>query len=215
MAAFAAPAQASQQPHQMLEGLTEELFDVLEAEQGAIELKHERLFELVEQVLLPHVDLAVMSRYVLGKHWRTASPDQRQQFSNEFKNLMVRFYISALLDDPEELKELLGNRATLISYLPVETDDSTRKSRVRAEVHLPNGGPDVPVSFSLFRKEGKWMMYDVNVDGISLVSNYRSSFSTEMRRDGIDKLIERLATRNEELLQQTRKRQLAGQAATE
>jgi phospholipid transport system substrate-binding protein len=59
------------------------------------------------------------------------------------------------------------------------------------------------------------MMYDVNVDGISLVSNYRSSFSTEMRRDGIDKLIERLATRNEELLQQTRKRQLAGQAATE
>ncbi len=205
--AFGATAQASVQPHQMLEGLTQELFDVLKAEQAAIDAKHEHLFELVEKVLLPHVDLDVMSRYVLGKYWRSASNEQRERFSNEFKNLMVRFYVSALLEDPAELASLLENTDSLISYLPVETDENTKKTRVRAEVHLPNGGPKVPVSFSLFLKEGKWMMYDVNVDGISLVSNYRSSFATEVRRDGLDTLIQRISSRNEELLQATRDKQ--------
>lgn len=205
--AFGATAQASVQPHQMLEGVTQELFSVLKAEQAAIDAKHEHLFELVEQVLLPHVDLGVMSRYVLGKYWRSASNEQRERFSNEFKNLMVRFYVSALLDDPAELASLLENTDSLISYLPVETDANTKKTRVRAEVHLPNGGPRIPVSFSLFLKEDKWMMYDVNVDGISLVSNYRSSFATEVRRDGLEALIERISVRNEELLQATRDKQ--------
>jgi len=212
LSAFGASAQASVQPHKMLEGVTQELFTVLKAEQGAIGEKHEHLFELVEQVLLPHVDLEVMSRYVLGKHWRTATAEQRERFSSEFKNLMVRFYVSALLDDPAELDKLLQDTDSLISYLPVETDESTKKTRVRAEVHLPNGGPQVPVSFSLFLKEGKWMIYDVNVDGISLVSNYRSSFSTEVARDGLEGLINNIASRNEELLQATRDKQAAAKA---
>ncbi|MEN8169221.1 MAG: ABC transporter substrate-binding protein [Pseudomonadota bacterium] len=207
LTAFGASAQASIAPHQMLEEVTQELFDMLETEQATIDQKHERLYELVEQVLLPHVDLGVMSRYVLGKYWRGASKEQRQRFSSEFKILMVRFYVSALLDDPGQLKKLLEDRDNLIRYLPVVTDESTKKTRVRAEVHLPNGGPRIPVSFNLFIKNGKWMMYDVNVDGISLVSNYRSSFATEVRRDGLDTLIERLVVRNEELLQATRDKQ--------
>jgi phospholipid transport system substrate-binding protein len=211
VSAFGASAQASVaasvSPHQMLEEVTQQLITTLKAEQAAIEQQHERLYELVERVLLPHVDLGVMSRYVLGKYWRDASETQREQFSSEFKNLMVRFYVSALLDDPKKLGELLADSDNLISYLPVETDESTNKTRVRAEVHMPNGGPRVPVSFNLFLKEGHWLIYDVNVDGISLVSNYRSSFATEMRSGGIDKLIESLARRNEELLQATRAKQ--------
>lgn len=204
---FGASAQASVQPHQMLEDVTQELINVLKTEQSAIDEKHEYLYEIVEQVLLPHVDLGVMSRYVLGKYWRTASKEQRQRFSGEFKNLMVRFYVSALLDDPKKLGELLEDSDNLISYLPVTTDSSTKKTRVRAEVHMPNGGPRIPVSFNLFIKNGQWLIYDVNVDGISLVSNYRSSFATEVRRDGLDTLIDRLAARNKELLQATRNKQ--------
>jgi phospholipid transport system substrate-binding protein len=207
LTAVGASAQASVPPHQMLEQVTQEMFSVLKAEQGAIEQKNEKLYELVEQVLLPHVDLNVMSRYVLGKYWRDASEVQRQRFTYEFKNLMVRFYVSALLDDPKKLGELLADTDNLISYQPVETDESTSKTRVRAEVHMPNGGPRVPVSFNLFIKDGSWLIYDVNVDGISLVSNYRSSFATEMRSDGLDKLIDNLAVRNEELLQATRDKQ--------
>jgi len=209
LAAFGAATQASVPPHQMLEGVTQELISTLKAEQASIGEKHERLFEVVERVLLPHVDLEVMSRYVLGKYWRTASEPQRQRFTVEFKNLMVRFYVSALLEDPAQLDELLANSDNLISYLPVETDESTSKARVRAEVHMPNGGPRVPVSFNLFMKDDQWLLYDVNVDGISLVSNYRSSFATEVARDGVEGLINNIATRNEELLQATRDKQAA------
>lgn len=211
--AFGASAQASVPPHQMLEEVTQELISVLKAEQGAIEQRHEYLFEVVERVLLPHVDLDVMSRYVLGVSWRQASAAQRERFTGEFKNLMVRFYVSALLEDPGKLGELLAESDNIITYLPVETDDSTNKTRVRAEVHMPNGGPRVPVSFSLFKKEGQWLMYDVNVDGISLVSNYRSSFATEVKRGGLEGLIENIASRNEKLLQTTRDRQKEGQQA--
>jgi phospholipid transport system substrate-binding protein len=198
-------AEANVAPHNMLESLTEEVFTVLKREQATIHEQPTHLFELVEEVLLPHVDMAVMSRYVLGKYWRSADEAQRARFSQEFKNLLVRFYVSALLDDPSQLDELLANTEGLIRYIPVNLDAETRKTTVRAEVFLPNGGPKVPVSFSLFRnKAGAWMMYDVNVDGISLVTNYRSSFAVEIKRDGLDALITRLAERNQQLLEQTK-----------
>ena len=205
LAALSGPANASIPPQAMLESVTEEIITVLKREQEAIHREPTYLFDLVEQVLLPHVDMEVMSRYVLGKHWRTATADQRKRFSEEFKNLLVRFYVSALIDDTSKLDELLANTENLVNYLPVSVDDSTRKTTVRAEVNMPNGGPRVPVSFNLYLSaQGEWLMYDVNVDGISLVTNYRSNFATEIRRDGLDVLIDRLAERNRELLEQAR-----------
>lgn len=198
-------AEANVPPHDMLQSVTEEIFTVLKQEQATIHEKPEHLFDLVEKVLLPHVDMTVMSRYVLGKYWRTADDEQRQRFILEFKNLLVRFYVSALLEDPSQLDELLANTEGLIRYLPVNLDDETRKTTVRAEVYMPNGGPRVPVSFNLFRNEsGEWMMYDVNVDGISLVTNYRSSFAAEIKRDGLDALLERMADRNNSLLDEAK-----------
>jgi phospholipid transport system substrate-binding protein len=200
---FTANANANVAPHDMLESVTKEIFTTLKAEQETIHEKPTHLFDLVERVLLPHVDMSVMSRYVLGKYWRRADDKQREQFIKEFQNLLVRFYVSALLDDPAQLDDLLADTEGLISYIPVNLDAETRKTIVRAEVHMPNGGPKVPVSFNLFRNEGgDWMMYDVNVDGISLVTNYRSSFAAEIKRDGLDALIARLAERNQELLEQ-------------
>ncbi len=198
-------AEANIAPHDMLKSVTEEIFTVLKQDQETIHQKPDHLFDLVERVLLPHVDMSVMSRYVLGKYWRKADEKQREQFIQEFKNLLVRFYVSALLDDPAQLDELLADTDGLIRYQPVNLDAETRKTTVRAEVYMPNGGPKVPVSFNLFRnKSGEWLMYDVNVDGISLVTNYRSSFAAEIKRDGLDALIARLAERNQELLEQAK-----------
>jgi phospholipid transport system substrate-binding protein len=200
---LAARAEANVAPHAMLESVTEEIISVLKRDQAVIHEQPTHLFDLVEEVLLPHVDMDVMSRYVLGKYWRRADAAQRERFRVEFKNLLVRFYVSALLEDPKQLDELLADTEGLIRYIPVNLDDETRKTTVRAEVHMPNGGPKVPVSFSLFRNDtGEWMMYDVNVDGISLVTNYRSSFAVEIRRDGLDALIARLAERNQQLLEE-------------
>ncbi len=205
LAVSASRAEANVAPHDMLHSVTEEIFTVLKREKSVIHEQPDHLFDLVEEVLLPHVDMTVMSRYVLGKYWRTADDAQRQRFILEFKNLLVRFYVSALLEDPTQLDELLANTDGLISYLPVNLDAETRKTTVRAEVYMPNGGPKVPVSFNLFRNEsGEWMMYDVNVDGISLVTNYRSSFAAEIKRDGLDALLERMAERNNALLDEAK-----------
>jgi phospholipid transport system substrate-binding protein len=202
--ALTARAEANVPPEQMLESVTQEMISVLKREKEAVKKQPTKLFDLVEEVLLPHVDMDVMSRFVLGRHWRTATAEQRQRFSAEFKNLLIRFYVSALLDDPSQIDELLANTDNLITYLPTTVDDSTRKTTVRAEVHMPNGGPKVPVTFSLFRRDGQWLLYDVNVDGISLVTNYRSSFSTEVSREGLDTLIQRLAERNQALLEKAK-----------
>lgn len=202
--ALVARAEANVAPEKMLESVTDEMITVLKREREAVKEEPTKLFDVVEQVLLPHVDMDVMSRFVLGKHWRTASADQRERFSVEFKNLLVRFYVSAMLEDPSKIDELLANTQNLITFLPSKVDDSSRKTTVRAEIHMPNGGPKVPITFSLFLRDGNWLLYDVNVDGISLVTNYRSSFSTEVSRDGLDVLIERLAERNKELLEKAK-----------
>lgn len=210
--ALAARAEANVPPEQMLQSVTKEMISVLKRERDTVKKEPTRLFDLVEQVLLPHVDMDVMSRFVLGKHWRTATPEQRTRFTAEFKNLLIRFYVSAMLDDPNKIDELLADDPKdLISFIPAKVDASTRKTLVRAEVHMPNGGPKVPVSFSLFRRDGgEWLLYDVNVDGISLVTNYRSSFATEVSRQGLDALINQLAERNKELLEKAKN----GKAAT-
>ncbi|HEY9148752.1 MAG TPA: ABC transporter substrate-binding protein, partial [Gammaproteobacteria bacterium] len=131
--ALVARAEANIKPEQMLRSVTQEVFKVLESEREAIKQEPTRLFGLVEQILLPHVDMEVMSRFVLGKHWRTANAEQRERFSGEFKNLLIRFYISALVEEPEKIDELLANSDGLITYFAPNIDDDTRKTSVRAE----------------------------------------------------------------------------------
>ena len=194
-------AQANLAPHEMLESITIEMIDALRSQREAINEQPSRLFTLVEEVLLPHVEITVMSRFVLGQHWRRASDEQKARFSEEFKNLLVRFYVAAVLEEPGQLDKLLDNGRDMIRYLPVTVADDTRTTTVRGEVYMPGGGPRVPVSFSLMRADsGAWLVYDVNVDGVSLVANYRTSFSSDINREGLDRLIERLAERNRQLL---------------
>ena len=192
-------AQANVPPHEMLNQVTERMLETLRVEREAIAQQPSHLFTVVEQVLVPHVEINVMSRFVLGQHWRRANADQQARFAEEFKNLLVRFYVSALLDDPAQLDKLLASD-NIIRFLPVTVPDDTRTTTVRGEVFLP-GGQRVPVSFSMMRIEsGEWLLYDVNVDGISLVANYRTSFAADINRDGLEALITRMAERNRRLL---------------
>ncbi|MGM0593565.1 MAG: MlaC/ttg2D family ABC transporter substrate-binding protein [Pseudomonadota bacterium] len=212
--ALVARAEANIAPEKMLESVTEEVFVVLERERDSLKQEPTRLFGLVEEVLLPHVDMEVMSRFVLGKHWRTASVAQRERFVEEFKNLLIRFYVSALVEDPDKIDELVNGGASIITYRPTNIGDEEKRTTVRAQVNMPNDGPKVPIAFSLFRRDGgEWLLYDVNVDGISLVTNYRSSFSTEVSRQGLDTLIDRLAERNDKLMQKAKEGEPEGFAA--
>ncbi len=190
-------------PQQMLEELSVEMLDALEAEREAIHQRPDYLFELVEKTLIEHVDLERMSRWVLGKHWRHASESQQQRFNHEFRTLLVRFYVSALLDEPKQLDELLAHRQGLIVFQPVRMGEEDQKCVARATVNLPEGR-SVPVVFQLHRYEGPWRIYDVSVENISLVKLYRDNFGSAIAQKGLDVMLDELEQRNQQLLAEAR-----------
>lgn len=201
---FGSVANASAEPPDvMLESVSHEMISTLKREREAIRQKPVRLFDLVDAILSPHVDMERMSRWVLGKHWRTATKEQREHFTREFKTLLVRFYTSALLDDPEKLDELLDNLDEgIITFQPTRIPEDAEQVIVKAAVHLKDR-PEIPVSFRLYQSKsgGEWKVIDISVEGISLVTTYRNTFASEISRDGLDALLNRLSERNRELLE--------------
>jgi phospholipid transport system substrate-binding protein len=135
---------------------------------------------------MPHLDFEKMSKLALGKNWRVANDEQRVRFIEEFRLLLIRTYSTAMLEYTDEE----------IRFLPFRDDLSRKRVSVPMEVLQP-GGPSIPMALSLYQnKQDAWKVYDVKIDGISLVTNYRSSFANEIRNGGMDKLIESLAERN-------------------
>jgi phospholipid transport system substrate-binding protein len=181
--AFAAPPPEEAQA--LVQQTSERMLERLEAEREAIEREPARLYELVHDIVLPHFDFEYMSQWVLGRHWRAASPEQRARFVQEFRTLLVRTYGSALNE----------YRDQAIHYLPLRAEPGAKEVTVRTEVQQP-GAFSIPIHYSMHLRAGVWQVYDVVIDGVSLVTNYRSSFGSEIARGGIDRLIDRLAQRN-------------------
>lgn len=197
-----APA-AEADPGALLRDVSDRMLATLESEREEIQARPERLFEVVAEVLDPRVDLELMSRLVLGVHWRRAEPEQRERFMKAFRSLLVRFYTAALLEDPDRLDELLAQADRIITFQPARVGEEGIRALVRAEVHLPEG-QDVPVSFLMHHRGDEWLVYDLTVEGVSLVTNYRNSFSQEIRQSSLEALIQRLEERSDEFLQRAR-----------
>lgn len=146
------------------------------------------VYALVSKEVLPHFDFQLMTRTALGKYWRRASEEQRNQIENEFRQMLVRTYAVALLN-------YSGQE---IEYLPVKPSSDPDQVTVETRVSEQKSGPTIPVDYRLEYLDDRWLVYDVVIDGISLVSNYRTSFSGEIRRGGIDGLIQSLQANNRE-----------------
>lgn len=146
-----------------------------------------KISALAEEKILPHFDFERMSRMVLGKHWSRASKEQQQQFVNEFRSLLIRTYASALTK----------YRNQTIEYKPMRAQPTDTDVTVRTQIVQPGGQP-LPIDYSLIKKEDGWKVYDVVIEGVSLVTNYRGQFSTEVRQSGMDGLIQRLADKNKQ-----------------
>lgn len=172
----------------MVRQTSDRMIAALKAEREAIKADPKRLYPLVEEIVLPHFDFERMSGWVLGKHWRTASDAQKTRFVQEFRALLVRTYATAMAE----------YRDQEIVYLPFKAESGADDVTVRSEIKNP-GGPSIPVSYSAYLKNNEWKVYDVNIDGVSMVTNYRSTFSNEIRQAGLDALIDKLATRNQQL----------------
>lgn len=144
-----------------------------------------KVYQLVETKILPIFDFNRMTQLVIGKHWPRASAQQKQSLVTEFRNLMVRTYSSSLM---------AFNNQT-VDYKPLSMRPGDTDVTVRSEIRQPGGQP-IPINYSMYKTAYGWKVYDVTIDGVSLVTNYRSSFSNTIRQSGIDGLIRTLAAQS-------------------
>jgi phospholipid transport system substrate-binding protein len=172
-------------PQELVRDTSSRMLSALRDEQEAIKGNPGRLYELVSDIVLPYFDFRRMSQWVLGKNWRRATPEQRERFVEQFRRLLVRTYGTALSEYADEK----------IIYLPFVANSSARTVTVRTEIE--QGGSTIPISYSMYSSDNGWKVYDVAISGISLVTNYRSTFGTIIRDKGMDSLIEQLVARND------------------
>ncbi|MFN2309664.1 MAG: phospholipid-binding protein MlaC [Gammaproteobacteria bacterium] len=180
-----ARAEAGVAPQELVYQASERVLTALGQEDNALIQDPQRLYALVDTVLVEHMDFERMSRWVLGKHWKAASPEQQQHFAREFRGLLVRTYATALA----------GYRGQALEILAPRPGASADEIVVRTEIRQA-GGVSTPVNFSLYQRAGEWKAYDVQIEGISLVANYRTNFAAEIRSGGLDGLIQSMAARN-------------------
>lgn len=173
--------QAAIGPQELVQQTTAQTLSRLQSEQAALQKNPDGIYDLVKEIISPHFDFIRISAWALGKHWRTASKEQKLRFVRAFRTLLIRTYGVALLDYTDQE----------IRYLPLRDDPRNGDVTVRSEVIQPNGGA-VSLNFRLYKRNEAWKVYDISVDGISLVTNFRTSFATEIKQAGLDSLIQRL-----------------------
>ncbi|NQZ53662.1 MAG: ABC transporter substrate-binding protein [Piscirickettsiaceae bacterium] len=176
-------------PQALMIDATDRMLQALKDNEEPLKEDPSIIYGLVTEILMPSFDFNKISKLALGKNWRKASESQRERFTEEFRLLLIRTYSTAMLEYADEE----------IRFLPFRGDVSKKKVKVAMEI-LQSGGPSIPMAFSMYlNKEEAWKIYDVKIDGISLVTNYRTTFSTRIRNKGMDKLIDSLASKNQKV----------------
>lgn len=179
------------EPQQVIQKTAQRLQQALREDRQRLIDDPGYIYRMVDQVLLPHVDMSRVSSLVLGRHWRKATAAQKQAFAEEFKRLLVRTYATALRE--------LGDWR--IEFPPLRMNPDAESVLVQSRM-IRSGAQPLAMDYRMYCKDGKWLAYDVKIEGISLITNYRSSFSRLIRQKGIGGLIEELAARNDEKAQE-------------
>lgn len=169
---------------ELVKRTSERMISALESRRSAIKSNPAMIYGLVGKIAVPHFDFAKITKAAVGKHWNDASPAQQKALTEGFQQVLIRTYAKALINYSGEK----------IRYLP-EQPGRSGTVVVPTEVSEP-GAKAIPIDYKLYKKGGSWKVYDVKIDRVSLVSNYRSSFNSQIRRDGIDGLIKRIDEMN-------------------
>ena len=172
-------------PSELIKTTAEQVRARVAVERDTLRADRDRLHQLVDDLILPHFDFAQMSQRVLGKNWQGANNTQRERFIDEFRKLLIRTYALALLDYVDRE----------VRYFPVRAEPGARMVTVKTEIDRP-GGAGMPISYRLHITDDAWKVSDITVDGVSLVNTYQASFRSEVRKGGIDGLIDSLAAKN-------------------
>ncbi len=184
-AALAAEAVPGPAPQELIETTSRKLLEALDADRELAKKDPARVRKLVDEILLPNFDSDYSARLVLGKHWRTATPEQQKRFIAAFYQSLLRNYGSALA-------EFTADRMTV---LPFRGDLASGQAVVRTEVKRSNG-QRVPVNYTLRGTPEGWKAWDVTIEGISYVRNFRNDVGAEVDQKGLPAVIERLESEN-------------------
>lgn len=144
-----------------------------------------KIFALAEEKILPNFNFQRVSRLVLGKNWTRANDKQKEDFQKEFRTLLLRTYATALSKYQNQK----------IEFLPLRMKEDAKAVSVKTKI-IQDGGQPIAVDYSLAREEASWKVYDIVIEGVSLVTNYRGQFSQEIRSNGLDSLIKKLTEKN-------------------
>jgi phospholipid transport system substrate-binding protein len=177
---------AEMAPDVLVKETAQDVLEIIKKDKDIQSGSQKKLHDLVEAKVLPHFDFKLMTQYAIGKHWRQATPEQQEALAKEFRTLLVRTYSTSLS----------AYKNQTIEYKPFKTQPGDTDVTVKTQVIQPGGQP-VPIDYSLQKEASGWKVYDVVVDNVSLVTNYRSSFGTEIRQSGIDGLIKTLVEKNQ------------------
>jgi phospholipid transport system substrate-binding protein len=183
---FSTPVLAADTPPDVLaRSTTQEVLAILKQDKEIQNGNLNKVYQLVEAKILPNFDFNRMTQLAVGKHWPRATANQKQALVTEFRNLLVRTYSSSLTAFTNQTVEFRP-----LTMKPGDTDVT-----VHSEIRQPGGQP-IPIDYSMYKTSFGWKVYDVSIDGVSLVTNYRASFASTIRQSGIDGLIKTLADKS-------------------
>lgn len=169
----------------LIRNTSEQVLKALGDQKELLKKNPDHVYKLVDKIILPHIDFAKMAKLALGKNWRKTNAAQKKSFTAAFRQLLVRTY-------SKSLSEYTGQK---LIYLPFRAKAGATKVTVKTEIDQNSGFP-IPIHYSLFIKGDAWKVYDIKIDGLSLVTNYRGSFAKEIRAKGISALIKKLEDKN-------------------
>ncbi|HEY7760291.1 MAG TPA: ABC transporter substrate-binding protein [Burkholderiales bacterium] len=179
-------ALAQKAPDELVKSVAEDVLAIVRQDRALREGDTSRMAQLIEEKIVPHFDFERMTRLAVGRAWRQATPEQRQQLIDEFRRLLVRSYSAAYST----------YNHIVVEVKPLKLQAGEEDVQVKTLIKLPGGAPPVSVDYSMVNNSPDWKVYDVVVDGISLVTTYRTTFAEEVNKGGIEGLIKSLAALN-------------------
>ena len=172
-------------PDELIRKTADDVISALKSDAGSKNINKKRLYQLAEEKILPSFDFERISRLVLGKAWRKATDLQKKQFKIEFRSLLLRTYSIALSKYKDQGIEIKPMRMKPVDEIVT----------VKTEI-VQDGAQPIKVNYALAKNGDSWLVFDIVIEGVSLVTNYRSQFSSEIRKGGMDSLNKKLANKN-------------------
>lgn len=173
---------AATPPDELVKTVTAELRADIAEHQAEYKANPEALSTLVDEKVVPHFDVPRISRLVLGLHGRKATPEQLERFGNAFKNMLFQSYATALVDYHDSVE---------IEWKPLRMAADATRATVQSTL-IRKDAPPVPIGFVMHKSDAGWKVFDITVENISLVNNFRAQLNGEISKNGLDAVIEKL-----------------------